>query len=151
MEQALKSHSMEVAKSLILKIFKFLEDQYFYIPTYRVEDDATFLEYLNVEYINEVRCRKIRIGYTKAQVYNEVKYTFSCSIIRMPYSDVEDYFSLSNYLQSQGKDFSTSLINTFNESHAEKILIQIAFTLKQNALEIMRGNDWLKSYYTRKD
>ena len=142
---------MEVAKNIILKIFRFLEEHYYYTPVCRVQDGSTFIESLDVEYINETKRRKIRISYTKTRVYNEIKYTFSGSITRIPYAGVEDFFSLSNYLQSIGKYFSTSLVNDLNESDAENILIQIAVALKEHALHIIDGKEWIETYYPRKD
>lgn len=142
---------MEVAKNIILKVFHFLEEQYYYTPACKVEDDSTFIESLDVEYINEIKRRKIRISYTKTRVYNEIKYTFSGSITRIPYVGVEDFFSLSNYLQSIDKDFSTSLVNDFNEVEAGKILAQIAAALKEYTLGIIDGKVWLDTYYPRKD
>ena len=146
-----RNHNMEIAKNLILKVFRFLEDQYLLTSCYKVENDPTFIEYLNVEYVDEIKRRKIRIGYTKGEVYNEIKYTFSSSITRIPYSGVEDYFSLSQYLQSIGKDFSTSLVNHFDETEAQNILVQIVTALKEHALDIIDGKKWLESYYPRKD
>ena len=151
MEPKLKSRRMESVKNLILQEFYFLEEQYFYVPACRLEDGTTFIESLNVEYVNEIKRRKIRISYTKSNVYNEIKYTFNGSITRIPYVGNEDFFSLSNYLQSINKDFSTSLVNDFMEGEAKKILTQIAFALKKYALDIIEGNEWLETYYPRKD
>jgi len=151
MAQELKKRRMESAKDLILQAFYFLESQYFYTHVYYEKEDITFIESLDVEYVNEIRRRKIRISYTNANVYNESKYTFSMSITRIPYSGVEDFFSLSNYLQSKGRDFSTSIVNYFNEQEAEKILKKLAKSTIENTLPIVEGNLWLESYYPRKD
>lgn len=142
---------MDFAKNIILKVFNFLEEQYSYTPVCKVEDDNTFIESFDVEYINEIRRRKIRISYTKGKVYYEIKYTFTGSITRIPYEGNEDFFSISNYLQSMSKDFSTSLVNHFNEAEAENILTKIAIALKKHALRIIEGNEWLETYYPRKD
>jgi hypothetical protein len=48
-----------------------------------------------------------------------MKYSFNSSITRLPYSGVEDFFSLSNYLQSIGKDYYSSLVNDFNVGEVE--------------------------------
>src|SRR5688572_11363549 len=106
MEPELKSHNMQLAKNLILQVFFFLEEQYFYNTVLEAIDDRTFIECLDVEYINEIKRRKIRVSYIKSKVYNEVKYTFNGSITRIPYIGNEDFFSLSNYLKSKNKDFS---------------------------------------------
>jgi hypothetical protein len=134
-----------------LQTFRFLEDQYLYTPVYYEKEDTIFIESLDVEYINDIKRRKITISYTNANVYNESKYTFNLSITRIPYSGVEDFFSLSNYLQSKGKDFSTTLINNYDIQEAKKILGKLAIAIKENALGIMEGNQWLETYYTRKD
>ena len=142
---------MEALKDLILKAFFFLEEQYFYTHIFKKNEDNTFIEYLVMDYINEIKRRTITISYTKAKVYDEISYTFTVTITRTPYSNVEDIFSLSNYLQAKGKDFSTSIVNDFNEQEAKEILKKLALSLKENALEIIEGNLWLETYYTRKD
>jgi hypothetical protein len=151
MEPELKSHNMEIAKGLILKTFHFLEDQYSYTPVCKVSDDKTFIESFDVEYVNEIKRRKIRISYIKGKVYSEIKYTFNLSITRMPYVGNEDFFSLSNYLQSVDKDFPASVVGEFDEREAENKLILIANALKGHALDIISGEIWLNNYYPRKD
>jgi hypothetical protein len=146
-----KSNNMEVVKNIIEKVFYFLEEEYLYSSVYNAEEDSTFIESLNVEYVNELKRRKVRIGYTKANVYNDIKYTFSCSISRIPYINVEDFFSLSNYLQSIDRDFPTSLVDDFSEVKAENILAQIAAALKEYAGDIIDGKEWSETYYSRKD
>ncbi|HET9056049.1 MAG TPA: hypothetical protein VFN30_04290 [Chitinophagaceae bacterium] len=151
MELELKNHRIEIVKNIILQVFSFLEEQYLYTPKCKVEGDDIFIESFEVEYVHETKRRKIAVSYTKSQVYSEIKYTFSVSITRIPYSGVEDFFSLSNYLQSNGKDFSSSLINDFSEAEAEMILRKIAAALKEHVLEIIDGTEWLETYYPRKD
>jgi len=151
MEPELKSHNMQLAKNLILQVFFFLEEQYFYNTVLEAIDDRTFIECLDVEYINEIKRRKIRVSYIKSKVYNEVKYTFNGSITRIPYIGNEDFFSLSNYLKSKNKDFSTSLTRDFNEPEAKNILTQIAVAFKKYASNIIDGKEWLETYYPRKD
>lgn len=151
MEAKPKNNRIEAVINLILKTFKFLERQYSYTPTYNVQNDNTFIESLDIEYSNESKYRKVIISYTKNKVYEEIKYSFNCSIIKIPYSRIEDFFSLSNYLQSTGRDFSTSLVNHFDETEAEKILTQIAIVLKAHTSDILDGRQWLETYYPRID
>lgn len=151
MEPELKNNKIEVVKNLILQAFYFLENEYYYTPIYKVEYDNLFLESLDVDYVNETKKRKITISYTKSKNDNEIKYTFSGSITRIPYLSVEDFFSFVNYLQSTGNNFSTSLINDFNENQAENILLHIAKLLKELTPKIITGEEWLENYYPRKD
>lgn len=151
MEQELNDHKVEIVKSLILKNFSFLAEEYFYTSVCKAEEDEIFIESFDIEYTSQLKLREISISYTKAQVYNEIRYTFSASIVRVPYKGVEDFFSLNNYLESRGKDFSTIIINDFNEREAERILLQIADALKKYALGIIEGREWLDKYYPRKD
>jgi len=62
---------------------------------------------------------------------------------------LEDFFSLNNYLESIDKGFSTSLVNDFNKIEAENILTRMAIELKEYALEIIEGREWLSNYYPR--
>jgi len=151
MAQELKNHRMETTKDLILQVFCFLEEQYSYTHIFQEKMDDTFIEYLQVTYINEVKHREVTISYTSGKVYDEIRYTFTITITRTPYSDLEDFFSLSEYLQSKGKDFSTNIVKDFNEQEAEKILEKLAVSIKENALEIIEGNQWSGEYYPRKD
>jgi len=128
-----------------------LEDQYFYTPVYKKEDDNIFMESLEIEYINEIKQRKVAISYTKGNLHKEIRYTFTLSITRIPYKNPEDFFSLDNYLKSKGRFFSTSIVNDFNETEIENILNRIAVSLKEQLLSIITGNEWLTSYYPRKD
>lgn len=151
MELELNNHRIEIVKNLILKTFHFLEDQYFYTPVYKAEDDSMFMESLEIEYVNENKQRKVAISYTKGNLHKEIRYTFTLSITRIPYINPEDFFSLDNYLKSKGRFFSTSLVTDFNETEAENILKQIAASLKEHALYIIDGKEWLATYYPRKD
>ncbi len=152
MENNLKANNnIEEIKNLILKSFKFLTDQYLYAPYPKMKDDPTFIEYFYVDYVEEIKRRNIRITYTKGKVYDEIRYTFSCTITRIPYSGVEDIFSLDNYLESKGKSLDSSLINNFNTDEAEKKLKQLAFDLNMYAKQIINGSEWLEKYYPRKN
>ena len=151
MERGLNNHKIEIVRNLILKTFRFLEDQYFYTPVYKKEDDNIFMESLEIEYINEIKQRKVAISYTKGNLHKEIRYTFTLSITRIPYKNPEDFFSLDNYLKSKGRFFSTSIVNDFNETEIENILNRIAVSLKEQLLSIITGNEWLTSYYPRKD
>ena len=145
------SSKIEIIKETILKAFNFLEEEYFYRYESRVEVSDTFIESLEVEYTSEIRRRNIIISYTKGKVNDEIKYTFNASITRIPYVGSEDFFSLSNYLQSIGKDFNTSLINKLDEVKAKTIIKRIADVIKEHALDIIEGSVWLETYYPRKD
>lgn len=151
MELGQNNISNDIVMKLILKEFSFLEEDYLYSYCFSKDTSQAFLENLNVEYSNEVKRRKIRIGYTKINVSGEIKFTFSLSITRIPYSGVNDFFSLSNYLQSMNKDFSTSVTNDFNEFKAEEILVRISNALKDYAIDIIDGSNWLETFYPRKD
>ena len=135
----------------ILETFSFLEEQYSYTHASKEKADNTFIEFLEINYTNEVRHRKITVIYTKVKAYDEIGFTFSVTITRIPYSSIADFFSLSNYLQSNGEDFSTTMVNDFNVQEAKRILKKLALSIKENALEIIEGNLWLDAYYTRKD
>jgi hypothetical protein len=151
MARQLKNHKMDNVRNLILKTFHFLEDKYFYYPVNKEENDDFFIESSGIEYVSENKKRKILISYTKGKVDNEIVHTFTASITRIPYKDVEDFFSLDNYLDSNGNNFSTNFINEFNETKAENILYQISNALRKHALGIIEGKEWLDSYYPRKD
>ncbi len=146
-----RDNSMIISKNLILNEFNFLEREYYFTPHCRDIQDATFIEKTQLEYINEVRRRNVRVSCVKGKVINDVIYTFTASITRIPYVGNEDYFSLNNYLESIGKDFDTSLTNEFNEKVAEEILKKIAAALKEHALKIIEGSVWLETYYPRRD
>jgi hypothetical protein len=151
MEQEPSINKIKVVKEIILEVFHFLEERYTYIPVLKDKHDKTFIESIDIEYINQPKRRKIVISYSKNKVYEEVKYTLSCSIIRTPYLGVEDFLSLSDYLKSIGKDFSTSMVSEFNKPEAKSILLTIATSLKVYALNIIQGKQWLDNYYSRKD
>lgn len=151
MDPNLKNHRIEVVKNIILQVFSFLEEQYLYSPDCKEEKEHLFNESFEILYVNEIKRRKIAVSYTQSNVFNEIRYTFSVSITRLPYSGVEDFFSLSNYLQSVGINFSTTLINKFNEVEAEEILRKIAAALSEHALAIIKGRIWLEDFYPKKD
>jgi|KBSMisStandDraft_5_1062788.scaffolds.fasta_scaffold1517300_1 hypothetical protein len=142
---------IECAKEIILNSFYFLEDKYYYAPVFRIEESNIFIESLDVEYTNEIRRRKINISFTKGKLGDNTKYTFTVSITRTPYTGVEDFFSMSNYLQSLGKDFNTSIINDFDKSEADIIVKKIAEALKEHASKIIEGAIWLETFYPRRD
>lgn len=142
---------IELVKQTIHKVFYFLEEEFYYVPLVKVVESAIFIESIEVEYINELIRRSIDISYTKSKSSGELKYTFTASISRLPYTGVEDFFSLSTYLKSKGKDFPISLVNHFDGTEAELILDRIAAALKENTLEIITGTLWLETFYPKKD
>jgi hypothetical protein len=141
-------NNIELARKLIRQEFSFLEELGFECVI-KALDDKTFIEYTGVEYSDENRKRKVSIRYTKGQVYDEVKYTFTVSITRIPYANNNDYFSLDNYLNSIKEDFSTSMVSMFNEDQAKEILKKLANALKKYSYEIILGNEWLEAYWPK--
>jgi hypothetical protein len=141
----------EEIKKMIINAFKFLEDQYLYIPTFKKDSAEIFLMSLEVEYINEIKKRKVAISYTKSNMDNEIRHTFTAAIIRIPYNNVDDFFSLDNYLKAKKNNFSTTIKNFYSKQEVEKILANIARALKENASPIIEGTEWLSTYYPRKD
>jgi hypothetical protein len=95
---------LSIAKKLIIKEFSFLEEQGFERFS-KIRRSNVFINSLDVEYRNLDRQRKICISYTKGKVFEEIKYSFTLSIYRIPYVDVEDFFSLPAYLTSIDKVF----------------------------------------------
>jgi hypothetical protein len=91
------------------------------------------------------------LSYTKGNVYDDVKYTFSSSIVRLSYLEFYDYYSLFQHLDSIGKDYNTSIINIFSLTEAERILNKIANSLKTFSIKVIDKSEWLDKYYPRKD
>lgn len=138
---------IEICKKLILKNFFFLVDKG-YEPTYKLHSSEGFIEYFEFEYINNKKERKVSIVYSKSKVYEEMKYTFSATITRIPYIDAtKDFFSLRLYLDSLGLDFITSIVNHFDEAEADSILQKIEQAMKLYAGEIIDGSEWKEGYY----
>jgi hypothetical protein len=137
-------------KKSILNTFSFLERDYLYSPEISETSSNVFDESLDIEYVNKAKRRTVTVSYTR-KVDEEVKHTFSVSIVRSPYTNVEDFFSLSNYLNSIGKDFDTKMLDDFNIVSAEVILEKIAGALKYYCDQIIEGELWLENYYPRKD
>lgn len=142
---------LDTVKSLILKKFYFLESDFNYSHTIRKNQESVFLEGLDVEYNNALSSRTLNVSYTKGEVYGQIKFTFSISIVKNPYTGVNDFFSLSNYLQFLKEDFNTSINDEFDEKEAEVIIDRLIIQLKKYALKIIDGSEWLKEYYPRKD
>lgn len=146
-----KSKEMEIAKELVLKIFRFLEKDYLYTPQFEIKGSAVFLEYASIEYINKSKKRSIDISYTKGEVYGEIKYTFSLGVVRTPYIASGDMISLSNYLDSKNQNFNTSITAKFNSQEAENILKEMARVLRSELSNVIDGSVWYETYYPRKD
>lgn len=151
MDQRSTKSYKEIAKQLISEIFYFLETSYYYTPTISIEDSHLFVESINVEFTNEIRRRNVWISYTQGEVDGELRFTFSAAITRIPYAGNEDFFSLSNFLVSKDKNYSTSLINDFDSGDAEMILKKTARSLKEDALPIIAGEVWFEQFYPKKD
>ena len=139
---------IELAKQLIISEFSFLEKQGFQLSFKRLKDE-TFIEYMEIEYCNSEKKRKVSIGYSKGKVYKDIKYTFDVSVTRLPYLNVKDIFTLWIYLKSINKDFSTSMVNHFDAKEAEVILKKIASAVKEYMSEIISGNEWFDNYWPR--
>jgi hypothetical protein len=141
-------NKIAIAESLITKEFTFLEEDG-YERKSEVVNSETFIAYMRVEYTNAQRKREVSISYTEGNVYDDIKYTFGVSITRVPYLDVEDSFALFIYLDSIGEDFSTSMVNHFDEMQAEQIVKNLAGALKYYAGDIISGKEWLGDYWAR--
>ncbi|MBU0763608.1 MAG: DUF1016 family protein [Bacteroidetes bacterium] len=146
-----KHNRIEIVKEAILKIFFFLEKDYYYSSTYKIEDSNIFNESLDIEYIGQIKRRKVVISYTMRIIPEGYKCTFGMSITRLPYSGYSDFFSMENYLQSIGKDFSTTLIFNDEVKDVKKVLEQMKEALIENVLEVIKGNIWFENYYPKKD
>lgn len=146
-----KNNNVEEIKGIIINTFKFLEDQYLYVPTFKKDNDEVFLTSLEVEYINEIRKRKVAISYTLSNLHNELRHSFTATIIRIPYSNVDDFFSFDNYLEKHNINFPHTIKNMYNKHDAQKILTALAKALNENVSAILIGTDWLSSYYPRTD
>ncbi|MCD6018561.1 MAG: hypothetical protein K0S53_1682 [Bacteroidetes bacterium] len=146
-----KSKEMELAQELLLKTFSFLENDYLYVPKFCVIDSAVFLEYGKLEYTNEIKKRIIDISYTKGSIDGEIKYTFSLSIVRNPYSSLGDMIALNNFLASKNSDFDTRIYGEFEIHKVESILRKIADVLYTDLEDVIDGNVWYETYYPKKD
>lgn len=145
-----KESLSSIIKPLIIKAFRFLENEY-YVPEFQIEESSVFIEMVKVQYVNKILRREINIGFTQGRVFEQIVFTFNVSISRIPYSGIEDFYSLSNYLQSLEKDFETNIYGAFDFDSAEEILNKLADSLKTYAWDIVNGNIWLEKYYPRKD
>jgi len=141
-----EGNNIDIVKELIRKEFSFLEELG-YKPVFKVLHDKPFIEGAEIKYSDPERKREVRISYTKAKVYEDIKYTFGASITRIPYSDITDFFSLRIYLESMSRDFSRSMVNHFDEIEAAVIVKKIASALKTYAPDIISGTSWLDKYW----
>jgi hypothetical protein len=151
MENQKNDIQLRMVEKIIEERFNFLEKDFGYVPKLIVQTEPPFIEQIKIEYSNEIKKRNIIIGCSKGNVFNEVKYTFTVSIIRLPYSSIEDYFSLNVFLNSVGLNFETSLDNIFTQENASIIVAKLSDTLRDYAIEIIDGVQWLDNYYPRKD
>lgn len=141
----------EKARTIILKTFDFLEKDFLYVPSWRIEESNVFIEWLSVNYQNETKSRELQVSYFKGKSEEVIDITFTASITRMPYVGFEDFFSLSVYLNSIGADFNTTIGGDFDEQAARNILQQISTALRKYAMKIIDGKVWLEDYYPRRD
>jgi len=94
-----KESLSSIIKPLIIKAFRFLENEY-YVPEFQIEESSVFIEMVKVQYVNKILRREINIGFTQGRVFEQIVFTFNVSISRIPYSGIEDFYSLSNYLMN---------------------------------------------------
>jgi len=139
---------IEIAKKIIATEFTFLK-RIGYQSSFKIEQTETFIEDMTAEYHSSEKKRHISINYTKGKIYQDIKHTFSASISRIPYKEVEDFFSLSCYLDSINENFDTSMVNYFDESEAEVIVKKLVGALKHYASDIIAGTEWLDDYWPR--
>ena len=137
-----------ISKRLITKEFDFLEEEG-YEQRCEIINDETFIEYMCVKYTNNQKKRKVTIGYSKNKVYDDIKYTFTASISKIPNVGVKDSFVLFVYLNSIDEDFSTSMVNHFDETEAQEIVKKLAGALRYYAGDIISGKEWLDDYWAR--
>lgn len=140
---------ISLVNNMIHRKFFFLEEKYGYIP-YSKEVESTFFdESLHVEYVSINLQRKININYNRSLVDEIDTYTFSMSIIRLPYTGVKDFFSLNVYFRTNRIIFTDQLIHNFSFEGAELILDNLAeFSMKTEEIrKILEGNKWLDTYY----
>jgi hypothetical protein len=142
---------IDIAKQLILKVFFFLEKEYSYTPIPKHTEDPFFDKSLDVEYVNEVRRRNISVSYTKTNMNGETRHSFTLSIVRIPYTGYEDYFSLDNYLSSIGKNIQSGVMDIFSSERAESAITFLADAAKEYISSIIEGSVWLETYYPKKD
>lgn len=137
------------AERIILDVFSFLEKEGYIAEAKNIDDDS-FIDKLQVKFVNDTIKREITVSYTKGIVEKEIRYTFSLSIVRLPFDwAVIDFISMHVYLFSIGKDFDTRMINHFDESEAHVIVEKIAMALKTSLWEVVKGEIWLEGYYPR--
>lgn len=137
-----------IAKRLITKEFAFLEEAG-YEKKSEIVNDETFIAYMLVTYTNNQKKRKVSIGYSENKVYDDIKYSFGISVSRIPYLDVEDFFGLDVFLDSINANFSTSMVNHFDEAEADGIVKKLNGALKYYAGDIISGKEWLDNYWAR--
>jgi hypothetical protein len=145
----MESKEVTISKNLIAKHFSFLETEGY---TANVEEEASkfFLESLKVKYTNQIKRREITISFTKSNLDEEIRFSYSTSIVRIPYnSPYEDFFSLDAYCKANGKEFNSSITNVFDEQAAELIIKKIAEFIQKNASIFVHGTEWEEGYYPK--
>jgi len=147
-KQYMVGSNIEIAKMLILKEFDFLEEQD-YEPKFNVNEDTTSIESASIIYCNKVKKLEIEVNYRKSKVYEEIKYSFDLSIMKIPYTNVHDFFSLWLYLETIKNEISTSMINYFDKHQAEIILRNLSNAPKKYASNIINGTEWKNDYWPR--
>ena len=99
----MENEEVEISKNLILKYFSFLKDQGFGVEV-EGNDSKLFLESLNVVFTNEIKKREITVSFTKSRIDEEIRFTFSASVVRIPYNDPYEDFFVATQSYACGRD-----------------------------------------------
>jgi hypothetical protein len=138
------------AKDIIVKYFKFLEDEYQYVRSDEVSSSEMFPLFLTVIYRNETRRRDVHICFSVIDVPIRVGYSFSTSISTIPRNLIGDSFSLRRFLEMNGVNISDRMDN-FDQKEADFIVWRMSRVVQLNISPVIEGKVWLDRYYVRKD
>jgi hypothetical protein len=145
----METKEVTISKNLITKHFSFLETEGYEI---NIEEEASqfFLENLNIIYTSEIKKRKITVSFTKSNFDNEIRFSYTTSIVRLPYNSAyEDFFSLAAYCNAKGNEFNTTIINEFDEQEATAIIRRISEFIQKNASKFVHGIEWEEGFYPK--
>jgi hypothetical protein len=145
----METKEVTISKNLIAKHFAFLEAEGYKI---NIEEEASqfFLENLKITYTSEIKKRKITISFTKSNFDEEIRFSYTTTIVRIPYnSPYEDFFSLDAYCKAEGNEFNTTIINEFDEHVAEVIISKSSEFIQKSASIFVHGIEWKEGYYPK--
>lgn len=128
--------------------FNFLEEDYGYCMSSEDVESQLFMEVFDVLFTNVKRSRKVTISYVKSMQEGKEKFSFSASIVRLPYSSIQDFFSFDIFLNSKDVKLNT-IINHFNESEVNDILKEMSISLRTYVSDIIDGSKWLSDFYPK--